>query len=548
MVPPVASVNARPDTSYPVEEFAEGKAKGLCCSGFESSQTHPPRRRVRPMVTEAIPEDGLVWLKALPEPCFLIETASGRILQASLAASEMLHYSHAELLSLTAQDLHPFEMRNFGGFVRSVLRQGQAEICGLTCRTSDGRFLPATINARRLQIGQQICLLAIARPEGPGHARHPETAVQGLADPREELARTRYLLHHAPENILWIRPDGTIIYANQTMADALGESCSELERKRIWEIDGDLDEPTFLAQIGVFRERRRMRFDRSLRRSDGTIFPVSVTMQLLQDGDEEIIISFSRDISEERQAREEARRYLGELARVSRQTAISEMASAIAHEIDQPLTAMLTWTRSCLRLLDAENLSPERLRHGLSGSLASAERIESIVGRLRHYMKTGEPQRERVPAENIITGCRELILAQTRHAGIRYVENVADNLPEVEVDTVLLQQVVLNLVRNAIEAMQSTPGRDHEIRLSVICFENDKLEMRLSDTGPGFNADQREHIFDPLFTTKGTGLGIGLSLCRSIIESHHGDIDLVEPPELSGATVRFTLPGDAPPR
>lgn len=482
----------------------------------------------------------------LPEPGFLFDAEDGRILRANTAAAAALGYAIDELTDMSVRDLHPFEMRTFTEFAGRVLQQGAASEKHLTCRTRDGRFIPATINARHLRLHGRSCVLAvahIAKARGlVDDPRHPQKYLRD-SELQRELAQTRFLLHHAPDNILWIASNGRILYANQTMAAALGTGCEQVEHGFIWDVDADLDESTFLRQVETFRQQRRMQFDRRLLRHDGSTFPVSVTMQLLHEGEQEIIVSFSRDITEEIQARDEARRYLSELARVSRQTAISEMAASIAHEIDQPLTAMLTWVRSCLRLLDKPELSPDLLRRGLDGTLASAERIEAIIRRLRHYMKTGEPQTQCVTVAALIGGCRDLIEAQARYAGVVFEDDIATNLPSLRVDALLVQQVVLNLTRNAIDAMQEVPRPRRQMRLTAHCDNAGDVCFRVSDSGPGIESGLHEHLFEPFFTTKGQGLGIGLSLCRSILQSHGGDIALASTAELGGTTFEFILPG-----
>lgn len=482
----------------------------------------------------------------LPEPGFLFDAEDGRILRANAAAAAALGYASRDLVDMNVRDLHPFEMRAFGRFVARVRNHGSATDEHLTCRTRDGRFLPVIVNARALTMEGRHCVLALARPcDDTGLVDGPQRPQHFLRDTelQRELAQTRFLLHHAPDYILWIASNGHILYANHTVATALGRGCESIEHSFIWDVDADLDEDTFLGQVEAFRRDRRMQFDRRMVRHDSTTFPVSVTMQLLHDGEREIIVSFSRDISEETQAREEARRYLSELARVSRQSAISEMAASIAHEIDQPLTAMLTWVRSCLRLLGKPEVDRERLGRGLEGTLASAERIEAIIGRLRHYMKTGEPQTQQMTVDALMSGCRDLIEAQTRYAGVTFEDDIATDLPCLRADALLLQQVVLNLTRNAIEAMQDLPHASRKMRLSVHCTEAGDVCFRLSDSGPGIETGLHDHLFEPFFTTKGKGLGIGLSLCRSILQSHGGDIAIAGTAELGGTTVEFILPG-----
>lgn len=235
-----------------------------------------------------------------------------------------------------------------------------------------------------------------------------------------------------------------------------------------------------------------------------------------------------------------ARQHLTELAHVSRLGSMGELASALAHEVNQPLTAIMTYCRTCLRMLEQGRLSDAALHKAMSNSLNSAEHAREVVSKLRTFIRRGEMKPHPIPAAHMIRQCRVLLDTEARHHQVKLRLSAPDDLPTVRVDSVLIQQVIFNLVRNGIEAINESdnPMRELTVRASA---EGDKVLVRVSDTGKGVDADLRETLFDPFVSTRKQGLGIGLSLCRSVLDRHKGKLWIEDKPE-PGATFCFSLP------
>lgn len=484
---------------------------------------------------------------ALAEPAFLVDPEQGRILDTSDAAARMLQFSREELLKLSIADIHPFEMDRFNAFAREVLENGHGRARGMTCRCREGVFIPAEISASRVYVGDRTCILAQVRDlrEEPAAIIGEPVALTEYRDLQERLARTEYLLDHAPEMVLWVTPEGRVIYANQTAAEVLGILRSDLQRMWIWDIDSELCAEEFPGYVERFRKQGRISMEREMCGADGSSFPVTVTVQLIRHGDREIIVSFSRNISKEVRARDDARRYLGELARVSRQSSVSEMASAVSHEINQPLTAMLTRSSTCLRLLAKDAPDLDRVREGLDAIHDSAERIREVIERLRAYMKGGESVRAPTPTAELLEQCATLIRAEARHRGMELTLVGMDDLPVVDVDPILIQQVIINLARNGMDAMVGTETARRGLSIEAYRGSDGGLVVDVHDSGCGVDPGAVGRVFEPFFSTKGSGLGIGLSLCRSIVDSHGGALTLASTSP-DGSTFRMTLPASAP--
>ncbi|NBB92438.1 MAG: GHKL domain-containing protein [Gammaproteobacteria bacterium] len=235
-----------------------------------------------------------------------------------------------------------------------------------------------------------------------------------------------------------------------------------------------------------------------------------------------------------------ARQHLTELAHVSRLGSMGELASALAHEVNQPLTAIMTYCRTCLRMLEQGRLSEADLHQAMSNSLASAEHAREVVSKLRSFIRRGEMKPHPVPAAHLLRECRVLLDTEARHHHVRLRIVAPEDLPTVRVDSVLIQQVIFNLVRNGIEAINDSdnPRRELSVTLSA---EGDQVVVSVSDTGKGVDAGMRERLFDPFVSTRKQGLGIGLSLCKSVVDRHKGKVWLEDVPG-PGATFCFSLP------
>jgi len=238
-----------------------------------------------------------------------------------------------------------------------------------------------------------------------------------------------------------------------------------------------------------------------------------------------------------------ARQRLHELAVVSRRASISEMTSAVTHEIRQPLTQIRTYVQAALRLLDRPHPDREKIKHALDQTLSGAQRGEAIVDRLQQWMGRTEMQTERIDAGALIEQTRGLLSSELARTATALEIDIADALPAVTADRVLLQQVIFNLLRNSLEAVQRG-GRvngDGRIRVSATSDESGRLVVDVRDNGDGVPEAAGEDIFKPFSgPTETNGMGIGLSLCRSIVESHGGTLELISP---SNPTIfRIMLP------
>ncbi|WP_395701511.1 sensor histidine kinase [Aquabacterium sp.] len=244
-------------------------------------------------------------------------------------------------------------------------------------------------------------------------------------------------------------------------------------------------------------------------------------------------------------AEEQGRRHLQQLAHVGRLSAMGQMASAIAHEINQPLTALRTFAQASQRLL-AAGAAPAELSDTLGRMARQAERASEIVRRLRGFLARQEIVRAPVAPAYLVAEVIGLARADAAASGVDLQVALPPTLPLVAVDGIQIEQVLLNLVRNGIEAMQPVPRAQRRLRIEG-ALQDGELQLAVQDSGPGVPPEQAERIFEPFVSHKPGGMGIGLAISRSIAEAHQGRLWLAEPAPDRGARFVLALPlEDAP--
>jgi PAS domain S-box-containing protein len=253
---------------------------------------------------------------------------------------------------------------------------------------------------------------------------------------------------------------------------------------------------------------------------------------------------FSTDVTERKRAEEAARNHQAELTHVLRVTSMGEMAAGLAHEINQPLSAIANYAQGSVRRLRANPADVGPVLAVIDDIAAEALRAGEIIRRLRSLIRKEAPRQDWVDVNEVVGEVVRLLEPETRQHGVTVRVYADVQLPTVVVDRIQIEQVILNLVRNAVDAMLEVSGR-RELVIRTAAAGGDWVELSVRDTGPGLTAGVLERLFDPFFSTKPAGLGMGLSISRTIIEAHHGRL-WVTSPAGGGADFHFTLP--VPPR
>jgi two-component system sensor kinase FixL len=276
------------------------------------------------------------------------------------------------------------------------------------------------------------------------------------------------------------------------------------------------------------------------RRKDGSTFPIELAVGEMRSGNQRFFTGFVRDLTERQQTEARLQDLQSELVHISRLTAMGEMASALAHEVNQPLSAIANYLKGCQRLLGVRTEPElERVKDALHKAAGQALRAGDIIRRMRDFVARGETEKKVESLTKLIEEASALALVGAKQHGVRVQFDLDASRDLVVADRVQIQQVLMNLMRNAIEAMAESdlPRRELSIATGP---RGDMVEIRVADTGPGISPDIEPKLFQPFITTKSEGMGVGLSISRTIVEAHGGELS-VEPNPGGGALFRFTL-------
>jgi PAS domain S-box-containing protein len=283
-------------------------------------------------------------------------------------------------------------------------------------------------------------------------------------------------------------------------------------------------------------------YEVELRTRSGEVRQVTIDAERVDVGTEPCYLTFVRDVTERRQAELEAQEQRMQVAHLSRVAMLGELSGALAHELNQPLTAILANARAAQRLMNQNPHDPAELREILGEIVEADRRAAEVITRLRAFLHKGEMQLGPVDLNEVVCEVLTLIHSDLIRRRVTVdTEGLTTDLPAVFADRVQMQQVLLNLLLNACDAIPPT-ALDRQVTISTTARPDDSVELSLADRGTGIPPDEMRHIFEPFFTSKPDGLGLGLSICRSIVTAHAGHLWADNNAE-GGATFHLWLPG-----
>lgn len=361
---------------------------------------------------------------------------------------------------------------------------------------------------------------------------------------RESELRFHLLAENATDVISRHTPDGTYLYVSPASQSSIGYDHDDLIGKNIHKLIHHDDQ----SKIKKAFTRRRENTNNKpivyrIKRKEGEFRWFESNIRLILDEQTRIISEIqlaSRDITD-RVLDKKARLRGQQLAHVFRLSTMEEMASGIAHEISQPLAAVVNYTRGCIRHLGNHIHDRNQLRDIMEKAAIQAERAGEIVQRLKNFFCKGQLVKTSCKMNNVVRETVSLIKSELTNSKTKIDFEFDKNIPHIFIDKIQIQQVLLNLMQNAIEAMQEGHTKEKRIHIQTKSTHTDTIEITLSDTGPGFTKEIIHKAFMPFFTTKAHGRGMGLAICRSIIEAHGGQFT-INPNATNHSWIRFSLP------
>jgi len=392
------------------------------------------------------------------------------------------------------------------------------------------------------------CLIDIEdRKRATQQQAEAEKALRDLNETLEQRveaeARERARIWNVSQDLLVvIDKEGKYLNVNPAWTAALGWSEADLVGNTSeWLVHPSDREKTQAELARLFEGHRTLRFENRLRHNDGTYRTLSWTAV----PDRGLIYAVVRDVTELKNAEEQLRASRRELAAVNRRTTMGQMTASIAHEIGQPLAAIMIHAESGLRWLINEEPDLDKVRAILRAIGDDGYRASEVIASTRSMFGKGRSEMSAVSVTAILGNVLALVNEEFERHQISVKNETLHELPQVMAERVQLQQVFLNLFMNAIDAMSSVTDRARVLAIKSRLDVSDGVLITLEDSGTGIDASHMDRIFDPFFTTKSDGMGMGLSICRSIIESHGGQLS-AKPGHPHGSVFQIVLP-TAPP-
>ena len=362
---------------------------------------------------------------------------------------------------------------------------------------------------------------------------------------RETETRFRTYIDHATDAFFVLDFEGgTILDVNRRACENLGYTREELIGKTVFEFEAGLNPEWLERKIRPRIEAgESVTFETRHRRKNGTVFPVEIRARGFQTGGRTVNLSLVQDITDRKRAEEERERLRQmeiDLAHINRVSMMGELAASVAHEVNQPLAGIVSNGSAGLRFLTGDTPDVEEAVEALRDIVRDGKRAGEIIKRIRALTKRADTPRERLDLNETILDVLALVGDEAKKNSVMIRTQFGDEVYAVQGDRVQLQQVLLNLVMNAIQAMSSVSERERQLVIATRNIDH-QVQVTVEDSGTGLDPDKIDKIFEPFYTTKSGGMGMGLSICRSILQNHGGRL-WATANEGPGATFHFTLP------
>jgi len=511
------------------------------------SETFPDERSFQ-VVCESITRKYAKLLESIPDAIIIIDT-SGKIVLANPQTEAQFGYASSELVSRDIEILVPTRLRKSHVaqrntyFERPQLRpmgQGQ-ELLGVR---SDGSEFPVEISLSPMET--DVGLLVSAAIRDVSLRVNIERAL------RSSEERVRLLLDSTAEAIYGLDLQGNCTFCNPACLTMLGYHHTEdLLGKNMHEVihhkrpDGT---PYPMHECKIYEAFRLGEGthvdDEVLWKADGTSFPAEYrSVPVRRDGELVGSVVTFLDITEQKHIEEALRAQQSELTHVARLNTLGEMAAGLAHELNQPLTAISAFAEGASVRFERGTLRETEITSVFSRIAEDAHRAGNIIKRLRNLVQKRGVQRHTVDVNELVRDVHRLVESDTKQNDISIELHLGNDLPAVFADPIEIQQVLLNLIRNSCDAVSQSDSAEQSIVVSSYEMKPGRIGVAVEDSGPGIPHNMADKVFEPFYTSKADGMGIGLGICQTIIEAHGGKV-CVGSCCLGGASVHFDLPVD----
>ena len=454
---------------------------------------------------------------------FWLTNLEGKILEVNDSYCKMVGYTRKGLLKMSISDLEAIESpRGVTQHIKKIIEQGYASFESRHKR-KDGKIIDVEISVNYLDVGEKQ-LFVFAR----------DITERKLAE--EELKLRAQILDGATDIIQVHNASDNFVYVNEASCKSHGYSRAEFLKMKIGQIVDPGRVRTLASDRQEITKEGHIMVESAHLRKDGSVFPVEVHARTIESGEGKLFLTVAHDVTERKQAEEREKELQRELYLSSRLAAIGELAAGVAHQINNPLTGVLGFSQRLLR-----KSTDQETNQDLKRIYTEAERAAKVVQNLLTFARRRQPQKQYSDINEILESALELRAYELNTSNIEVITDLAPSLPEIMLDFHQIEEVFLNIILNAEQAL--TEANDGE-KITIKTEERKGyIRTTFTDNGPGIPAENLEKIFDPFFSTKGEkgGTGLGLSVCHGIISEHGGRIYAKNKPG-KGATFFIELP------
>ncbi|MHC4132057.1 MAG: PAS domain-containing protein [Planctomycetota bacterium] len=463
----------------------------------------------------------------------------GRVIFANQSAQRLVNYTLEELCELSNEEgmelIHPEDREMVFNHMRARL---------------SGERTPETLIYRVIRKGGEVRwaegTTSVTEYKGEPAVQIYNTDITERKETEEQLRESeekyRTQFNSIPNGIVISDMNGRILDANQPYQDMLGYTLDELKEMNYQQFTPEKWHELEAKKFKEFLLVGHGTLEKEYVRKDGTVFPISLTGWLIKDkeGNPTTIVAFVEDITQRKKSEEQLRQTRMELEHASRLITAGELTTGLAHELNQPLCAVTNYADACSNLLNEKVINIMKLKEVIKEIAEQANRAGDIIRHVRKLVRKHEPTRSKVHINDIVKEVVKLEAAEANQQNVDIKVRLAKDLPEVWLDVIEIEQVLMNLISNAFEAMVEVPIKKRRLEIQTLLREDENILISIEDSGKGISEEEINKVFDSFFTTKTGGLGIGLSLSRSIVESHGGRMWVK--PNRKGAIFQFTLP------